>query len=672
MANSNKKKRSSNTIKNTPKKEISSPPQKSVNKEKGIFAYIEGFLQRYSTIIFWIIFALCFIMAVQLYDPRVTLSGDDSTYILSAQAFAKKFAYPGYQGPLYPISISWIVAIFGVNVFAVKLFSLASIMGFFYITFITFRKRVSPVMLMLMLSFIAINSYILYYAGQAFSEAFYMLVQSVCVLLFFRLFIDKEGQSITRYKNVQRHLVLAVSILAGVLTRSIGVALFITAISYFVLYKQWKNVLYCILSFLVVFGLFQLVKIGIFSNAELQFSSQGAGLFNKDFYHPEYGKEDLHGFLLRFKENSNTYISFFYSIFGLIKEANAGIAVVWLTIVTYVLSLAGLIICYKKNKYVFFAGLVATISMLSTFIIMQVSWKQDRLIIPIAYLLLLLLFYCIYFISSIKRIRYIQIIIPVLALIMVIGIIKQTDAKIIEAKSITDEFGGLTPDWENYLRASRWAAEELPADALVACRKASLSSLYGNGKPFYGVFNIPTWNITDFLNKSKKSEVPIIGIYILDLTHKPVSGQFVEVLRQNHIAEAYMDSLQFRIISFPDSIKNIINNQLAYSKARSCTVDSLIEFSKRTKKNSLFIADSLLTLLHNNKVTHVLKANIRTNSAVKDGNTITTVENYCSYILDKYPNIFTQVHQVGDKNNEPASISKIEWEKCDLFKNKKP
>ena len=77
----------------------------------------------------------------------------------------------------------------------------------------------------------------------------------------------------------------------------------------------------------------------------------------------------------------------------------------------------------------------------------------------------------------------------------------------------------------------------------------------------------------------------------------------------------------------------------------------------------LYYPDSLLTQLQNAGVTHILTANLRRNSTVKDGMIINTVERFMAFIQEKYQQIFTKVSQAGEDDNEPASILKIEYEK---------
>ena len=51
---------------------------------------------------------------------------------------------------------------------------------------------------------------------------------------------------------------------------------------------------------------------------------------------------------------------------------------------------------------------------------------------------------------------------------------------------------------------------------------------------------------------------------------------------------------------------------------------------------------------------------------MKDGLIINTVERYMAFIQEKYPQVFSKVSQIGDDDNEPATIFKIEYEKYGL------
>ena len=53
-----------------------------------------------------------------------------------------------------------------------------------------------------------------------------------------------------------------------------------------------------------------------------------------------------------------------------------------------------------------------------------------------------------------------------------------------------DIYFGYTPDWQNYLKISAWCADSLPQTALIACRKAPMSFVYGKGKHFYPIYSV--------------------------------------------------------------------------------------------------------------------------------------------------------------------------------------
>lgn len=69
-------------------------------------------------------------------------------------------------------------------------------------------------------------------------------------------------------------------------------------------------------------------------------------------------------------------------------------------------------------------------------------------------------------------------------------------------------------------------------------------------------------------------------------------------------------------------------------------------------------ADSLINILHERKITHILHASLRRNPYINDGQIITTTYNYLAIILNKYPTKFKLVHQIGDA--EPAYLYELQ------------
>jgi len=77
-------------------------------------------------------------------------------------------------------------------------------------------------------------------------------------------------------------------------------------------------------------------------------------------------------------------------------------------------------------------------------------------------------------------------------------------------------------------------------------------------------------------------------------------------------------------------------------------------------------ADSLLMRLKERHVTHVIMASLRKNPAVKDGQTINTIQRYLYWMTRKYPDLLELQHQIGtDAKDEPAYLFRIKYEVAD-------
>lgn len=637
----------------------------TVPKEpKDLLGIINTFLDQRLGWLIWVILAITCLSALLLFDSKVSLSGDDSFYIIKASDFIHSFKYPTFYGPLYPMVLSIVIAIFGINLVPLKLLSLLSILGFVYLFFIAFRSRIPSVLLVIILSAISVNSYVLYYASQTYSEAFYTFMQMVLVFVFFRGFIDNE-HPLTLKQDFKRHMLLALSLLALVLTRNVGYSAAFALTGYFTLRGQWKNLFYLIVAFAFLFVVFQGIKYLLWSDSGLQFSTQGANLSNKDYYNPQAGKEDFAGYVTRLVVNSQMYLSkHFLAAIGLRNADPAMKTSIIVTILIYLMAIGSLIITYTKNKYIFFTGLLSGSFILVSFIILQANWDQSRLIIPTIPLLLLTLISLIYYVSSMKKYKFLQFMIPLLGFIIFFQSFALTARTIKENQKISGRFGGLTPDWKNYLKASEWAAANLPKDAIVACRKPSISFVYGKGHNFYGIMQLPSYSTEVFINNWLKEDSSYALFNYADFGGKQLKPELISMLKGNMVAMIFIGDTVLFADKINDNIKSSYYNELKtaglnyFSSAN--TLKSLLNEGKVVK---LYYPDSLLTQLQNQGVTHILTANLRRNASRKDGFTINTVERYMAFIQEKYPFIFTKVSQIGDDANEPATIVKINYEK---------
>ena len=79
--------------------------------------------------------------------------------------------------------------ILGVKVFALKMFSFVFIIAHLVLFYLTFKRHVSPLILALVMLIISVNSSILYFSSQTYSEAMYMFLQSLVIFLFVKTYL---------------------------------------------------------------------------------------------------------------------------------------------------------------------------------------------------------------------------------------------------------------------------------------------------------------------------------------------------------------------------------------------------------------------------------------------------------------------------------------------------
>ncbi len=626
------------------------------------FEKSDAFFAKYDRIWFWILFGVTLVTCILLYDPRVSPGGDDSTYILSAHDFLKEFKFPGYQGPLYPILLSLTEAVFEMSIKAFKVFSMVAWLACMFFMFAAFRRRIPATLLFITLSLVSVNSYVLYFASQTYSETFYMLMQALLMFVFFRLFIDREERDqFSVSDNLKRHLVLAVVLLGAILTRSIGYSLFIAVIGYFLVQKQWKNIGWFTACVVLCFGAYQLLKYALWDDASIQASGQGASLLNKDFYKPEYGQEDLAGYINRFWTNSNRYISHFFAMMlgvrdtytsgGVFVSAKPGI-----TVLVYLLGLTGIWFSYKRNHYLFFAGIAVGLFLVITFVILQTSWNQYRLIVPAYPLMVLLLFSAGYYLLSLPQLRSFQFLLFVPAVIFFFATLSDTSKAAEKAGKLKNEYSGLTPDWLHYAQASAWVADNLPEDAFVACRKPSISSVYAKGRKFYGIHRVNGSDFNAFYERWKSDSL----IYKL-ISAKEITNEAYTALYGRCEARVLLGDTYYLAVSDPDFVR-----QMAARWPNTRIIGSPRELQpivdKAGAQITVYYADSLLFPMKERNVTHLLTASLRLNPNIKDGQTINTVERIAAFIQEKYPTIFQPVMRFGEQNDEPAEIYQINWD----------
>ena len=469
---------------------------------------LDLFFESKSNLFFWISMGFTLLFAFLLFNFRVSEAGDDSAYIFRAYELVKEFRFPSFQGPLYPMFLSIFVWIFGLNVTLLKILSLISIVFHLYFFYRAFKGNVSGLLLVFVMIIISFNAYILYYASQTFNEAFFMMLQAIMFFYFFRFIISREQVTIKNY------IILGLLVFLIGTTKTIGYSVILAVIVYFVFDKKWKAIFYTVVSFIGFYFILKLTKTYIFGVSSIQFESQLNKLLLINPYNESEGIETFSGFLKRFLENSKLYLSkHLFNFVGLKSDVKK--TSLFLTIIVYILFFISGFFSIKRNKYLFFTGMYLLFICGATFFALQTKWDQDRLFITYLPLILIFVFSGFYYLGKIKKLRVVQGLLPVFLIIVFF-----TNLKVVTKKVKTNDeylmqtlagnkFYGMTPDWINYIKMSQLAAKKVPEDAMIACRKPSISFIYAKRK-FYGIYRINTQDPDELLQRLKDNNVKYI------------------------------------------------------------------------------------------------------------------------------------------------------------------
>ncbi|MFC2104017.1 hypothetical protein ACFLS4_01535 [Bacteroidota bacterium] len=471
-------------------------------KTKDFFEKLDQFFDAKGNIFFWVSLFFTLLFSFLLFNFRVSEAGDDSAYIVRAFEFVKELRFPSFQGPLYPMFMSIFVWIFGLNVTLLKSLSLISIIFHLFFFYKAFKGRISGFLLIYVMIIISFNAYILYYSSQTYSEAFYLFLQAFFFYYFFNAFVSKT-KSPSLKEDWGSYLILALLLLFLGLTRSIGYGTYFAVVIFFAVSMRWKSLIFTTGAFAIEFVTFNIIKKFIFQSNASQFSTQLDRLMQVDPFKVAKGKEDFFGFIDRFFGNSNLYLSkHIYKFIGFRPEMLQPKTV--LTIIIYILFIVAIYFAFKKNKYLLFTGIYLAVLIGITFIIVQTRWDQDRLILVYLPLILLFLFSGIYYLGKQKSLKFIQGLLPILFVIIFFTNLNVTTKKVkandefLMQSLAGNKFYGMTPDWINYIKMSQWAAKNVPEDVLIACRKPSISFIYGKRK-FHGIYRITTENPDELL-----------------------------------------------------------------------------------------------------------------------------------------------------------------------------
>jgi hypothetical protein len=262
---------------------------------------------------------------------------------------------------------------------------------------------------------------------------------------------------------------------------------------------------------------------------------------------------------------------------------------------------------------------------------------------------------------------------PVAGLIMFTQLFPHSVATSREIREKSGKFDGYSPDWKHYLQISEWAAKNIPDTAVIACRKPSMSYIYGNGREFFPISKVPVFSVDLFFNNWAKDSIPYDIFTRKELARTPMEPSVVYQIKASFVAQIVTDTNAYLFYRFPDSSRKTILADMRKVKLKSMNSrDSIRKLvTSGVKPPVLVYPDSLLIPLMKANVSYVIQANLRQYAHRKDGNIINTVERYMSLIADKYDDFMQLVHKIGEDDDEPAAIFKLNYEKQkELLKKK--
>lgn len=526
-----------------------------ISPNKSLFDGLNAHFEKKSTAYLIFFLVANFVLAMLTFDMKISISHDDALYLEAGYNYSQD--YFGYyytaNAPLYPMLLGILMKIVGFKLFIMKFFSVIFMVLHTFFLYKAFKGRIPNVLLFLVLMLTIATRSLLTYASLTFTESFYMFLQALFLYVLF-LVVDKVDEVDEDIKQTWKSF-LALGLLLFILTlaKNIAIVAVGAVVLFFLMHKRFKSILYTIGSFALFYGGFAILKTMLWGEkAAGQASTQMANLLYKDAYDVNKGKEDLSGFIDRFWFNTENYLSVkFFDALGLRAEESQ--MDTGLTLIVIVLMIAGIVsIFMKKNKALQLTALY-TITMIGfTCLILHTSWQQMRYIMIFVPLMLIIIFYSIYNFFNRPAFAFTQFMFFfIFGLIALTGISKTfsvipKNTKVLRHNMKGEKFYGYTDDWVNYLMMSEYCADSLPQDAVIACRKAPMSFVYGHGRKFLGIYKVPAADADSNLAYLKERNVKYAIVANIRAQPKVNNGRIVNTMQRilGPIQEKYPQKLK--------------------------------------------------------------------------------------------------------------------------------
>ena len=471
------------------------PNSSRASNDKTVFEKLENWAEINNKKILFGFSCLSLLFSVFLFNARISEAHDDALYLEGGWRYVHEF--PNYfytqNAPLYVMFLGLMTKIFGFKLLLFKIINV--VFNFFAVYFFykAFYKRIPFLVLIPVMVFVSCNHLIQYYASMTFTESFYLFLQSLFFYFFFKLY-DSLQKDANGMKHLKQFVLVGLFAFLIAACKSVAIVGVPTLILFFLLEKQWKNAGLALGSYLVFKIPYEII-VKLIWGSQNQFAGQSKILLLKDPYDRAAGNDDVAGFIGRFFDNSNLYLSKrFFQLLGFRDENSTEVYSLLAFIVVAVTLFALYIVFKQKNKPMVFFGLFTGAQLLLSFLILQARWDQPRIVLicmPIMLILMYNLFYRSVQKSSMGQSIYLVIILIVCCSTLMSSFKRASvNYPIVKKNFAGNIFYGYTPDWQNFLKCSRWCADSLPQNTLVASRKAPMSFVYGNGKKFFPIYSV--------------------------------------------------------------------------------------------------------------------------------------------------------------------------------------
>ncbi len=440
---------------------------------------------------FWSLLFVHLLFTLLFFDVKAHPGGDDADYVIASVDFLNGISFPTWHGSLYPIVLSPLIALFGVELILFKIASVLMMVGAFFILHHILSSRVSHWVYYFVMT-IAAGSYgLCSYSSTTYSEPLFILLQTAVVYFYLRsLDVNHDLRCIVLTYGWLAFLVVCLS-----LTRNVGLGAAIAIVVVLMIDRNWLKATIFSGGFILINSLFTVYKKYYWDIAEPGIKGQFSRIGLKNFYNPADGVESFWGYVGRFWLNSEMYISRHLAHMLGMRGSGPLMPSTGLTIFFYCIFFIALVLSYKRNRFVFFITLYIGVMLAVTFITQQIHWDQERLILVYLTLIAIVVGFLLDHVASWKQrgweifARVFLILLPSLVVIQTIGVPKNIWNTLSEIQG--KKYSGYPPGWKNYAQLAEWTGSNVPDSVNVLCRKSGIARIYGN-RHFTGISNFHT------------------------------------------------------------------------------------------------------------------------------------------------------------------------------------